>query len=207
MRANITGLIVAGGHSSRFGGEKALAMLGGHSLLERAAEALKPWVSDIAVSARAQSATEAAARSLGFCAISDRPGLAKGPLAGILAGLEWSERLGAQWMASLPCDVVAIPQDAFARLLAAADKARGAYGGAYGGAYAATPDGPQSLCAIWPVEGRSMLEADLTSGTHPAVHHILDLMGATPVPFDGADIFLNINTKDDLLAAEKALLR
>ena len=199
MRANITGLIVAGGHSSRFGGEKALAKLGGHSLLEQAAEALNPWVSDIAVSARAESATEAAARSLGFCAVSDRPGLAKGPLAGILAGLEWSERLGAQWMASLPCDVVAIPQDAFSRLLAAADRAKAAY--------AVTPDGPQSLCAIWPVEGRSMLEADLTSGTHPAVHHILDLMSAKPVPFEGANIFLNINTKTDLLAAEKALSR
>jgi len=203
MRANITGLIVAGGHSSRFGGEKALAKLGGHSLLERAAEALNPHVSDIAVSARAESATEAAARSLGFCAVSDRPGLAKGPLAGILAGLEWSKRLGAQWMASLPCDVVAIREDAFPRLLAAADKAKGAYGGAY----AVTPDGPQSLCAIWPVEGRDKLEAVLKSGTHPAVHHILDLMGATPVPFEGANIFLNINTKTDLLAAEKALSR
>ena len=203
MRAAITGLILAGGHSSRFGGDKALATLGGHSLLEGAAGMLKPWVSDIAISAPPGTATESAARRLGFGAISDRPGLAKGPLAGILSGLEWSETLGAQWMASLPCDVVAIPEDALPRLLAAADKDTGKAGGAY----AVTADGPQSLCAIWPVGGRNMLEAVLTSGTHPAVHHILDRIGATHVLFEGTNIFLNINTRDDLRAAEKALSR
>ena len=119
------------------------------------------------------------------------------PLAGILAGLEWSAGLDVKWMISLPCDVVSLPADAFPRLLAAAIMSNGAY--------AVTEQGPQSLCAVWPVEGKNVLEAVLNSGTHPPVRDIAKQLGASPVYFDGDGSFLNVNTKDDLAAAERAL--
>jgi molybdenum cofactor guanylyltransferase len=121
----------------------------------------------------------------------------RGPLAGILAGLEWSANRDAKWMISLPCDVVTLPAETFSRLLAAATKANGAY--------AVTADGPQSLCAVWPVKGRDALETILNTGVHPPVRDVIDLMGAAPVYFDKDGIFLNINTQDDLVAAEMAL--
>jgi molybdopterin-guanine dinucleotide biosynthesis protein A len=197
MAESITGLIVAGGKSSRFGSDKALAFLGGRSLLEHATGALRPWASEIAINAASGSPAEAEAHRLGFAVVSDRTGLVSGPLAGILAGLEWSARLDVKWMISLPCDVVSLPADAFPRLLASAARANGAY--------AVTTQGPQSLCAVWPVEGKILLKSVLVSGTHPPVRDIANSMGAAPVYFDEDGIFLNINTKDDLAEAEKAL--
>jgi molybdenum cofactor guanylyltransferase len=197
MAENITGLILAGGKSSRFGSDKALAFLGGRSLLERATTALRPWASEIAINAASGGPAEAEAHRLGFAVVSDRTGLVSGPLTGILAGLEWSARFDVKWMISLPCDVVSLPADAFPRLLAAAT------GG--NGAYAVTMQGPQSLCAVWPVEGEIVLKSVLVSGTHPPVRDIANSMGAVPVHFDGDGSFLNVNTKDDLAAAERAL--
>jgi molybdenum cofactor guanylyltransferase len=196
MGENITGLILAGGKSSRFGSDKALAFLGGRSLLERATSALRPWTSEIAISAASASPAEAEAHRLGFAVVPDRAGLVGGPLAGILAGLEWSARLHVKWMISLPCDVVSLPADVFPRLLAAAGA---------NGAYAVTTQGPQSLCAVWPMGGKNVLESVLVSGTHPPVRDIANLMGAAPVHFDEDGSFLNVNTKDDLAAAERAL--
>jgi molybdopterin-guanine dinucleotide biosynthesis protein A len=198
MCENFTGLILAGGKSSRFGSDKALALLGGRSLLERATGALRPWASEIAISAARCSPTEAEAHRLGFTVLPDRTGLVSGPLAGILAGFEWSARLNMKWMISLPCDVISLPADTFPRLLAAAIRTNGAY--------AVTAQGPQSLCAVWQVEGKNVLESVLDSGTHPPVRDIAKMMGATPVYFDEDDGFLNINTRDDLAAAERALL-
>jgi molybdopterin-guanine dinucleotide biosynthesis protein A len=197
MRAKVTGLILAGGRSSRFGADKAVAVLGRRSLLERAVELLGRWTGGIGISAPAQSASEIEVRRLGYRILYDRPGLSRSPLAGIVAGLEWSQESAGEWMISLPCDVVALPADTFPRLLAAAANANGAY--------AVTTEGPQSLCAVWPVESRRVLEAMLMKPAHPPVHDILDEMGAAPVYFEGSNIFLNINTRDDLRAAEKAL--
>jgi molybdenum cofactor guanylyltransferase len=197
MAGNIAGLILAGGKSSRFGSDKALAFLGGRSLLERATTALRPWASEIAINAASGSPAKHEAHRLGFGVVSDRTGLVSGPLAGILAGLEWSAGLDVKWMISLPCDVVSLPADAFPRLLAAAIMSNGAY--------AVTEQGPQSLCAVWPVEGKNVLEAVLNSGTHPPVRDIAKQLGASPVYFDGDGSFLNVNTKDDLAAAERAL--
>jgi len=197
MSAIVAGLILAGGKSRRFGGDKALAPLDGRSLLERAAEALRPWASHVAVSASKETAVGATAHRLGLPVLSDREGLARGPLAGILAGLEWSTILNAKWLISLPCDVALLPADTFSRLLEVVAKANGAY--------AVTARGPHSLCAVWSVESKDVLEAILATGVHPPVRDILKLLGAAPVYFEQSGIFLNINTKRDLLAAEKAL--
>jgi molybdopterin-guanine dinucleotide biosynthesis protein A len=196
MSAKLSGLILAGGKSSRFGGDKALAALDGRSLLLRASDTLKPLTLDVAISAAPDSAAAAEGRHLGRPVLADRPGLTQGPLLGILAGLEWSRGLGTEWMLSLPCDVVSLPPDTFPRLLPAAAKANGAY--------AVTADGPQSLCAVWPVSGGKVLEEILLAGSHPPVHEAARRMGAEPLLFEERDVFLNINTKADLRAAEKS---
>jgi molybdopterin-guanine dinucleotide biosynthesis protein A len=197
MGENVTGLILAGGKSSRFGSDKALALLRGQSLLERAATTLTPWASEVIISAAAGSPVEIEADRLGFSVVPDQTDIISGPLAGILAGLEWSARSDAKWMFSLPCDVVNLPRDAFSRLLSRAAAANGAY--------AVTSQGPQSLCAIWPVKAKDTLRSTLGSQKHPPVRDFANLLGAEPVRFDGDGAFLNINTQGDLAAAEKAL--
>ncbi|MCM3708515.1 MULTISPECIES: molybdenum cofactor guanylyltransferase [Cytobacillus] len=80
-----TGIILAGGHSSRMGENKALLKIGGKTVIERIADSLASYTSKVIVVANKQ----AEYRFLGFPIVSDN-WLEKGPLAGIQAGLSAS---------------------------------------------------------------------------------------------------------------------
>lgn len=191
------GLILAGGRSRRFGLDKAAAILGGQSLLERTYLRLTGPCGPTAVSARGDSVAAALASELGIEVLSDEAGLPNGPLAGVLAGLTWARAQGAKLMVTLPCDTPLAPPDMVAALIAAA--------GAGKAAMARSPSGPQPLCAAWPTVLAGPLRACLEDGRHPAVHSFLIELGAQFVDFpDDAD-FLNINTQADLAAAQRRL--
>ena len=93
------GVILAGGKSTRMGGsDKALLTLGGQTLLARAAARLGPQVSGMAVSANGDPARYA---DVGLPVLADSvPGF-PGPLAGVLAGLDWAAGKGERWDACL----------------------------------------------------------------------------------------------------------
>jgi molybdopterin-guanine dinucleotide biosynthesis protein A len=190
----IAGLVLSGGRSSRFGGEKAAALLGGKPLLTWAIERLRASCAEIAVSARPGSEAEALAGALPV--LHDRSGDPDGPLAGVRAGLVWATGAGALALAVSPCDAPLLPADLYPRLIAAAN----------GGAAVAEADGrPQSLFAIWPVSALPAVEAAIAHGQHPAVWRLLDEIGAVRVLFDDAEAFANLNTREDLERAQAAL--
>lgn len=192
----IAGLVLSGGRSSRFGGEKAAALLGGKPLLTWAIERLRASCAGIAVSARPGSEAEALAGTLPV--LHDRAGDPDGPLAGVRAGLVWAEGIGAKALAVSPCDAPLLPADLYPRLIAAAN----------GGAAVAEAGGrPQSLCAIWPVSALPAIEAAIAGGQHPAVWRLLDEIGAVRVLFDDAEAFANLNTREDLerIAASRGM--
>jgi molybdopterin-guanine dinucleotide biosynthesis protein A len=193
--ASTAGLVLAGGRSRRFGGEKAAALLQGKPLLLWAAERLAADCAAVAVNARAGSQAELFAR--GLPVLHDRPGDADGPLAGIRAGLAWAEGLGALRLAVSPCDAPRLPPDLFARLVAAA--------GPDGAAVAETPDGLQPLLAVWPVRALAEVEAALAGGAHPPTWRLLQDLGAARVRFDDAAAFANVNTPQDLAAVAAGL--
>ena len=85
---NIVGLLLAGGQSRRMGGgDKALRLLGGRSLLERVIERLRPQVAALVLNANGDPTRfEAFGLPVAADSISDFAG----PLAGILAGLDWA---------------------------------------------------------------------------------------------------------------------
>src|SRR6516164_9122882 len=93
----VVGLVLAGGRSVRFGGEKAAAELQGKPLLLWAAERLAAACPAVAVNARPGSEAERLAGALPV--LHDRPGDADGPLAGVRAGLEWSAGRAASFLA------------------------------------------------------------------------------------------------------------
>jgi molybdopterin-guanine dinucleotide biosynthesis protein A len=139
---SVVGLVLAGGRSVRFGGEKAVALLDGRPLLEWAAQRLESVCLSVAINVRTGTQAEAVAKALALPTLYDAPGDAAGPLAGVKAGLIWAEEQGARMLAVSPCDAPLLPDELYVRLL---ERAQG------GAAMAETSDGRQPLCAIWPV--------------------------------------------------------
>lgn len=185
------GVVLAGGRSVRFGGEKAAALLAGKPLLLWAAERLQTACTVVAANVRPGTEAEALARAANLSVLHDLSGDAAGPLAGVRAGLIWAAAQGAPALAVSPCDAPLLPADLYLRLIAAA-------GG--GAAMAETADGYQPLCAVWPVSALGALEAALAGGAHPATWRMLDSIGARRVRFDEASAFANLNTRDELAA-------
>jgi molybdopterin-guanine dinucleotide biosynthesis protein A len=187
------GLVLAGGRSSRFGSDKALARLNRVSLLETAVNHLSLNCREVAVSAPPGSGAAELADSLGLVVLHDRPGDVAGPLAGVRAGLTWAGGCGGEWLATVPCDAPLLPADIVARLLEALDEAPAAV--------AETEEGVEPLCAVWKLSALDALEAELADGRHPPVHQVLERLGAARVGFPDPGLFLNVNTPEDLALA------
>lgn len=194
--AGVAGLVIAGGRSLRFGGEKAIAMLQGRALLLWATQRLQDSCEVVAVNARPNTGAATLAQGQGFTVLHDAPGDASGPLAGVKVGLQWAIRRGARTLAVSPCDAPLLPAELFARLLAAASD---------GAAMAETPAGLEPLCAVWPVSALADVTAALAHGAHPPTWRLLDSLGARHVRFEDAAAFMNLNTPADLAAVAARL--
>lgn len=194
--ARTAGLVLAGGRSSRFGADKALAHLGDELLLDRALRPLAALAA-VGVSAKDGSAVAMHALGCGMQVIADDPNGVDGPLAGVLAGLDWAHGQDLSFLATTPCDAPLLPLDLVSRLLAGRGSAPAAF--------AMTPQGAHPLCAVWDIRLRASLRAALAEGKHPAVRAYLAQIGATPVRFELTHAFANANTRSDLADLERCL--
>lgn len=192
-KRDVVGLVIAGGRSVRFGGEKAVAMLANRPLLLRATDRLRSVASDVAVNARPGTEAAALATAQGFLVLSDDAGDADGPLAGVRVGLRWARSVGATHLVVSPCDVPLAPPSLFAELITAAGD---------GAAMAATAEGRQPLCAVWPVAALRDVADALRDGAHPPTWRLLESIGAMAVMHADAADFANVNTREDLARLE-----
>lgn len=126
-----------------------------------------------------------------------------GPLAGVLAGMEWAAGLGAKQVVTVSVDTPFIPLDLVHRLREAA--------GAQGIALAASPDETGRVrdhptCALWPVDLREDLMASIESGLlRPGMYAAAHDPGRAMFASRPVDPFLNMNTPDDIRRAEALL--
>lgn len=193
------GLILAGGRSSRFGGgDKSLAMLGGRPLLAWVIERLAPQCRAVLLSANGDADRFA---SFGLPTVADHEeDRGKGPLAGLLAGLDWAaERMPTtDAVVTLAGDSPALPRDLVQRLAAARRQ--------YGVPAAAARSGGHChpLAALWPVSGRETVRQMLREDDRHRVRACLERLGTAWVdwPDTPFDPFHNINRQADLAAAE-----
>lgn len=192
----VAGVVIAGGRSVRFGGEKAAALLSGKPLLAWAVERLRDTCAAVAVNARPGTQAEAIARAHGLVILHDAVGDAQGPLAGVKAGLHWAREIGANSLAVSPCDAPFLPRDLYPRLIEAAGS---------GAAMAETAESLQPLCALWPVSALDTVAAALAGGAHPPTWRLLESIAARRVRFDPPEAFQNLNTREDLAAAAARL--
>ena len=194
----LAGLILAGGRSTRFGSDKAQALLEGRTLLDWAVDGFKSRCAVLAVSARPGAPSEARAQALGLTVIPDLPQDASGPLAGLRAGLEWARSVGAERLAVRPVDTPFLPGDLPERLAEA-------MGGAPA-AYCLTPDGPEALCSLWAVSALDRVAEVLAGGRHPPVRQFLNAIGAAAWTAPDPDAFFNVNTLQALGQARERLI-
>ena len=196
----VLGLILAGGLARRMGGgDKVLRTLGGRTLLDRVTERLAPQcAAGIMLSANGDPR-----RFAGFPGpvlldgVPDHPG----PLAGILAGMDhiaaFHPDIAA--MVSVSGDAPFLPHDLVTRLL----QGRG------GGRIVVAGSGERAhyTVALWPVDLRCDLRLALIERGERRVGAFIGRHGAEVIrwPADPVDPFLNVNTPDDLRAAEALL--
>jgi len=188
----IAGLILAGGRSTRFGAEKAVAPFLGRPLMAHVHAVLAPCVT-VAVSARNDSGAAAWAVLQGLEVLPDPPGAPDGPLSGLREGLRWARRRGAPLLATAPCDMPRLPEDLVTRLVQSVSSGPG------GGAAAETEDGLQPLVALWRVTPTlAVLERQMQGGAHPPVRDLLAAVEGTRVRFEPGYLFANVNAPQDL---------
>jgi len=196
------GVILAGGLARRMGGaadapgDKALIMLGGRSLLSRAVERFSPQVDAVVINAN----DDPARFGSDLPVIPDPDDSRSGPLAGVLAGLEYAERAGASHIVTVAVDTPFFPEDLVARLRDAAERDSVPL------ACAKTGDRTHPVFGLWPVALAGDLRAAIADGMRKVdrwtgKHGCADAVFGT-VPFDP---FFNVNTPDDLTEAERLL--
>lgn len=198
MMIEVAGCVLAGGLARRMGGgDKGLIRLGGRLVLDHVLDRFQPQVSACVLNANGDPARFA---SYGLPVVADSVEGFAGPLAGVLAGLEWArDNTGARWVATAATDTPFFPEDFVARMLAAME-ANGA-----NMACAASNGRHHPVFGLWPVgladdlryalveEG--IRKVDLWTARHKLV--------AVEFAADPHDPFFNVNRPEDVEQAER----
>ena len=171
----ILGVVLAGGKSTRFGSDKALAELGGRTLIARAVDALSLWCEYVVVVGRETAPAPT---------LPDWPRPGMGPLAGLASALHLARDEGYQAVLSCGVDSAGLPDDLLTLLSPAP-------------AYLAD----QPVIGLWPASASPVLDALLESDARHSMRAFAEAIGAKPVK--SASKPANINTPADLSAVEQ----
>jgi len=192
------GVLLAGGLARRMGGgDKGRFRVGGETILARAVARLQAQCAALILNANGDPARFA---DLALPVVADGvPGF-PGPLAGILAALEWAaaHRPEPAWVVSAPTDCPFLPRDLAARLHSAREAAQTPLACARSGGQ------PHPVIGLWPVALREDLRHALAVEGERKIDRWTARHGIAHADWDTApaDPFLNVNTPEDLTAAE-----
>lgn len=195
------GVILAGGEGTRLGGvDKGQVRLGGHTLMSRVIDRLAPQCATLAISANGDPKRYA---EHGYPILPDSSPEPLGPLAGVLAGLDWAAMKGFKAIVTVATDTPFFPTDFVARLASVAQPEE------FGIAVTKTDETENwhPTFGLWPVSMRHDLRVALARHQRRMLQFATG-KGAVPVFFEGPDAeqqFMNINTPEDLAEAESLL--
>ncbi len=192
------GVLLAGGLARRMGGgDKPLRTIGGKTILDRAIGALRPQCDGLILNANGDPERFAVT---GLPVVPDDvPGFA-GPLAGVLAALDWcaANRPGTEWVVSVAADSPFLPSDLVARLHEARERTGVPI------AQAETNGRNHPVNALWRVDLRGDLRHALVEEELRKVGAWTARHGAVDVHWDSdpVDPFFNANTPEDIAEAD-----
>lgn len=183
-------VLLAAGGSRRFGTPKGLADLGGIPLIDRVMSGLSAQTGLTAINCGVDSPYSKHSQHI----VPDIMTGGLGPLAGIHAAMVWAESRGYSEVITAPVDTPFLPDDYVARLLASGDTS-----------VAVSDQRLHPICGLWSVAAAARLATAIEAGLR-AAYEWVGKVGAKPVEFGGnPDPFFNVNTPEDLVAAEQFL--
>ena len=194
MTIETFGLVLAGGLARRMGGgDKALIRIGNETILSRTLSRLRPQVSGIVLNANGDPARFA---SFGLPVVADSIPDFAGPLAGILAGLDWiaANRPEIEWMVSVPGDCPFLPRDLVTRLHEARIAENKPLACAHSG------DWRHPVVGLWQVSLRENLRHAITVEDLRKIEVWTARHGIALAdwPVEPVDPFFNVNTPEDV---------
>ncbi len=197
------GLVLAGGLARRMGGgDKARISIGGATILHRVLARLVPQCSRVSINANGDPARFA---DTGLPVVADGVPDYAGPLAGILAGLEWAAATAPtiEWLVSVPGDCPFLPKDLIARLHEARIDAKMPLACARSGEWR------HPVVGLWPVALRDDLRRALVGEGLRKIELWTARHGTAVAEWPTApvDPFFNVNTPEDAAQAEAVAAR
>ena len=192
-RADVTGIVLAGGMGRRMGGiDKGLVELGGKPMVAHVLARLAPQVGSVLINANQNRDRYAL---FGHPVVADAVGGFAGPLAGLHAGLSTAT---TPFVVTVPCDSPFLPLDLVPRLSIAVerDDAQLAVAKTLGQAH-----------PVFALVRRDVLPhlSSFLEGGGRKIDAWYATLRVVEVPFDDQEsAFRNINTADELAAAAAA---
>ena len=197
----VTGIILAGGQSRRFGGgDKYLMELNGRLLIDHIVGRVRPQTDDLIINSPSSNEL-LEKRNLPI--IPDSIQGYAGPLAGILTGMEWvlKNKSECHWIVTFPSDAPFIPKDCVEKMKICAEKEKANIVCSASGGRA------HPVCALWRVDladdlRKAMLNEEMRKIDLWTARHRLAVVEFLNQPFDP---FFNINNVGDMERAEEIL--
>ena len=195
---SVVGVILAGGLAKRMGGgDKCLLPLAGKSLLQRTIERAQPQVSQLLLNANGNSLRFARSR---LPVVADANPNNLGPLAGVHAGFVWMQvnTPKLEWLMSFASDTPFFPMDIADKMLAAANNWNKKL------VVATSNSRVHPVFSLWHTSLAPRIAAQLVTGEAPRLQEWINAVEPLEMNFsaEGYDPFFNINTPQDLYAAE-----
>ena len=193
---NILGVILAGGKSKRFGQEKSQVKLGDKTLLEHSLSKLKSKFDKILIVTNSNTIKD-------YKTINDCIEGQLGPLVGVLSAMKWikKNKFSYNWIATFPCDTpffnISIIEE-FYKASKLNDNLL---------YFVKSKEKRHNIFGLWSLKLIEILEKDIIENNYRKVEKWANKIGVKTinVPYDDIDPFFNINTKEDLIEAEKIL--
>ena len=194
---NILGVVLAGGKSKRFGEDKSSVMLDGKTLIEHTLNKIKLKFKTIAIVSNNINLKN-------HIIIKDCIDGQLGPLVGALSAMKWIKKnnYSFNWIATFPCDTPFFNNSLIDKFI---ESSKSNDSLLY---FAKSEKKRHNIFGLWSIKLIETLENDITKNNHRKVEKWANKIGVKliNISYKDLDPFFNINTKEDLVEAEKILI-
>ncbi len=193
---NILGVILAGGKSKRFGQDKSEVKLGDKTLIEHTLQKIKSKFSKIIIVSNS--------KILKDCTIiKDCIDGQLGPLVAVLSAMKWIKKnnFSYNWIATFPCDTPFFNISIIDEFIKVSKQNNSLL------YFVKSKEKRHNIFGLWSLQLIEILEKDIIENNYRKVEKWANKVGVKTinVSYDNLDPFFNINTKEDLIEAEKIL--